>query len=357
MKLNDIEVLERIAARYKYRYGILDDRFVNTIIDTLIYVPINITMLLSEIRQYGESLDDKKDFNLHCTITIMNLFAHYKHYYATHQVSRVIIIGFVRDSFFYKQFHSIISIIETICEFMPNVYFMHDIAPIKHTILVGAFISYIHSNTLSGSPCSVHIYSGLNIDKQLLCIIPANKTSYKICKQMGSNQVNFLEKNIFIKKLFRENDEIYSLICTYKSEIERLNVIIGIYFGTHECYSVSEKKHFTFSFKREPIKSRVLHLLYFLENYYNKDNMTKNINKQFIDYLQSFLTNPVDLESLTKYVNRYDYFSHEGIYLHNIMKELYNSVRVKILDYEMSKESEKYRQLIEHPLYANWLLF
>jgi hypothetical protein len=356
MDLNDIELLEKIASKHKYRYELLNSCFENTVSNTLIYVPINVTVLLSELKEFGDSLYDKKDFNLHCAIAVMNVFAHYKHYYMTLKALRVIIIGFVKDSFYYKQFRGIISIIENICEFMPHVYFMGDVASIKHTILVGAFLSYIQSNTISSSPCSMHIYSSLNVDKQLLCLFPT-KESYKICKPMNGNHVDFLSKRQFIQKLFKDNETIFSYVHTYKSEIERLNVIIGVFLGTYECYSKSEKNNFTFSFIRETLKNRTLHLLHFFQNKYDKNNTTQNINKQFTLYLKSFLSNPVDLESLKTYINRYDYFYHEGRYMHNIMKELYNTYKVKILDYEIAKESEKYRLLINHPLYANWLLF
>jgi hypothetical protein len=83
MKLSDIELLERIAAKYKYRYEILDSCFEKTVSNTLIYVPINITLLLSEFKEFEESLDDRKDFAIHAAISVMNLFAHYRHYYMT----------------------------------------------------------------------------------------------------------------------------------------------------------------------------------------------------------------------------------------------------------------------------------
>jgi hypothetical protein len=356
MKLNDIELLERIAGKYKFKYEVLDSCFENTVSNALIYVPINITLMLSEIKEYGDSLDDRGDFYLHCAITVMNLFAHYKHYYMTRQASRVVIIGFVKDSYFYKQFQRIISIIENICEFMPNIYFMGDVAGIKHTIFVGGFLSYINSATLPSSPASIHVYSGLNIDKQLLCLFPS-KEAYKICKPMNSGQTDFLSKRQFIQKLFKNNEEAFSFVHTYKPEIERLSVIIGIFFGSYECYSSSEKSRFNFTFNRDNIKNKSRSLLDFFQNYYDKSNISENMNAQALGFLKKSLTNPSYFESLKTYVNRYDYFYHEGRHMHNIMKELYNAYKVKILDYEISKESEKYRLLTQHPLYSNWLLF
>jgi hypothetical protein len=356
MNLNDIELLEKITAKHKYRYEVLDSCFEKTIINTLIYIPINITLLLTELKEFGDSLDDKKDFNLHCAIAVMNLFAHYKHYYMIHDAARVIIIGFVKDSFYYKQFHEIISVIENICEFMPHIYFMGDVASIKHTILVGAYISYINSITVSGLPSSIHIYSSLNVDKQLLCLFPT-KESYKISKPMGQSAVEFLTKRQFIQKLFKDNETAFSAVRAYKPELERLSVIVGVFLGTYECHSQSEKKQFSFSFKRETVRNRSLHLLDFFQRYYDKGNTMHNINNQLVAYLKSFLAIESELDSFKAYVNRYDYFFHEGRYMHNIMKELYNAYKVKILDYEIAKESEKYRSLITHPLYTNWLLF
>jgi hypothetical protein len=356
MNITDIELLERIAAKHKYRYDVLDSCFSKTITNTIIYIPINITLLLTELKQFGDTLSDTKDFNLHCAIAVLNLFAHYKHYYTTHHATQVIIVGYVKDNFFYKQFHGIITIIENLSEFFPHVYFMKNIAPMKYTILVGAYLNYIHSSTVSGLNRSIHIYSSFNVDKQLLYLFPT-KESYKICKPMNSSNVDFLSKRQFILKLFKDNTDAYELVHTFKPEIERLSLLIGIFFGTYECYSSSEKDTFTFSFTRETLKKRVGHLYDFLTTHYQKDNPKVNINQQFLQYIAQFLTNPIDLESLKTYISRYDYFYHEGRYMHKFMSEIHNANRIKIKDYEMSKETEKYRLMNEHPLYANWLLF
>jgi hypothetical protein len=355
MKIQDIELLERIAAKYKYKYDLLDTCFNSSVINSIIYVPINVTVLLSELKQYGESIDDSKDFNLHCAITIMNLFAHFKHYYTSRQVSHIVIIGFVKDSFCYKQYKGVITIIEGLCEFFPNIYFMGDIAPMKHSILVASYVNYLHSVTAS-SECSVHIYSSLNIDKQLLCLLPSKET-YKICKPMNNQSVEFLSKNQFLNKLFKNNEEAFKLVHSFKPEIEKLCVLIGVFLNTYECYSASEKTHFTFSFIRENTLKRASHILEFLSQHYKSNDKENNINSQFIKFLESYLVNKVDIESLKKYVNRYDYYSHEGRYMYKFMRELHNTNRIKLKDYEISKETEKYRLLIEHQLYANWLLF
>jgi hypothetical protein len=355
MQTEDIQLLEKIVARHKYRYEILDSCFSETVLNTVIYIPINVTLVLTEIEQFKETLVETKDFNLHAGIAIANLFAHYKHYYSTKQVASTFIIGFVKDSFYYKKFHSIIRIVENICEFFPHVFFMGNYASIKHTILVAGLLQHIHTHTATKLESSIHIYSSFNVDKQLLCIFPS-KEAYKICKPMNGSRVEFLSRRQFIKKIFKDNNDAYEPVHIYKSEIERLCVILGIFFGTYECYSSSEKKSYTFSFSRGTLKYKVNQFLSFLTAHYNNDDPQLNINQQLTLYLKNYLEKPIDLESLKNYVNRYDYFTHQGPYLHNIIRELYNAYRVKILDYEMSKESEKYRLFIQHPLYANWLM-
>jgi hypothetical protein len=355
MKTEDIEMLERIAARHKYRYEILDSCFDKTIANTIIYVPINVTLVLAEINQFKDSLIDTKDFPLHAGIAIANLFAHYKHYYTTKGAEGVIIIGFVKDGFFYKEYHGIITVIENICDFFPRVYFMNNYAAIKHAILAGGLLSHIHSFTIAQQKSSIHVYSSFNADKQLMCLFPA-KEAYKICKPMNSQRVEFLSKRQFIKKIFKDNDEAYEKVYMYKAEIERLCVVLGIYFGTYECYSASEKKKFTFVFARDTIKNKVKHFHNFLENHFSKDDPDANINGQFVQYLKHYLYNAVCFESFKMYINRYDYFSHQGKYMHDIMRHIYGSLKVKLKDYEMSKEAEKYRLFIQHPLYANWLM-
>jgi hypothetical protein len=356
MKIEDIDLLERIAAKYKYKYELLDNCFNTSITNTIVYVPINITILLTELKQFGETIDDNKEFIMHCAIAILNLFAHYKHYYATRNAAGVVLVGYVKDSFHYRKFHNIISIIEDLCEFFPHVYFMGDVASMKHTILVGALLKYIHSITINKLDSIIHVYSSLNVDKQLMCIFPTT-VSYKICKLMNTSKVEFLSKNQFIYKIFKENKEVFDTVCLYKYEIERLIVILGIYFGSYECYSASEKNAYTFSFIKENIRNRVKHILFFIEKVYDKENDKININQQFTLFLQNYLTNKVDLESLKSYTRRYDYFSHQGSYMHNFMRSIYAAYNTKIKDYNIAKESEKYRLLITHQLYANWLMF
>jgi hypothetical protein len=355
MLVEDIDLLERIVAKHKYRYEVLDSCFDITVANVIIYIPINVTVVLTEIQQFKETLSDTKEFALHAGIAIVNLFAHYKHYYMSKSAASTFIIGFVKDSYYYKQFHSIISVVENICEFFPHIFFMGNITPIKHTILVAGLMQHIHTYTLTDLKSSIHVYSSLNVDKQLMCVFPA-KESYKICKPMNTSTVEFLSKRQFIRKVFKDNTEVYDPVHMYKAEIERLCVILGIYFNTYECYSASEKKKFTFTFARDTIKHKVGHFKTFLEERYVKEDKSLNINQQFTQFLKSYLEKSVDLESLKTYVNRYDYFSHQGRYLSTVMSQLYSTYRVKLLDYEMSKESEKYRLFIQHPLYANWLI-
>jgi hypothetical protein len=356
MRIEDIDLLERITSKYKYKYDILDNYFTSSINNTIVYVPINLTILLTELKQFGESIDDNKEFAMHCAIAILNLFAHYKHYYMTRKASLVVLVGYVKDSFHYRKFHSIISIIEDLCEFFPHTYFMGDVASLKHTILVGALLKYIHNITLNKVDSLIHVYSSLNVDKQLMCIFPV-KNAYKICKPMNSSKVDFLSKDQFISKIFKENEDAFNKVSIYKAEIDRLNVILGIYFGSYECYSSSEKNNYTFTFRKDTIRNKVKYLLFFIEQVYDKDNDKLNLNQQFVLFLKNYLVNKVDLESLKSYVRRYDYFSHQGSYMHNFIQSVYNAYNTKLKDYNIAKESEKYRLLITHQLYSNWLMF
>jgi hypothetical protein len=356
MKIEDIDLLERITSKYKYRYDVLDTCFNDSVINKTVYIPVNITILLTELKQFGDTIDDNKEFTMHCAIAVLNLFAHYKHYYMTRDAVSVILVGYVKDSFHYKKFHSIISIIEDLCEFFPHIYFMGDVASIKHTILVGALMQYIYSISLNKADSVIHVYSSLNVDKQLMFIFPV-KDAYKICKLMNSAKVDFLSRTQFFNKIFKGNEEILNKVGTYKSELERLSVILGIYLGSYECCSSSEKATYTFSFIKETIRNKSKHLLFFIEKVYDKDNKKININQQFTLFLKNYLINKVDLESLKSYTRRYDYFSHQGSYLYSFIQSVYNAYSSKLKDYNIAKEAEKYRLLISHQLYANWLMF
>jgi hypothetical protein len=349
MNIEDITVMEQIIAKYKYRYEILDSVFGNSILGVTVYAPINITGILNDLKLFQTELTNTSDFEIHCVIGIMNLFAHYKHYYIVRKVLNVIIVGYVRDKQIYNQFKYIISNIQSICDFFPHIYFMENITNLRHTILVGSFIRYLYTITIKQNKNSIHVYSNYNIDKQLLTIFPT-KDAYKINKQMYSNKVEFLSKEQFIEKLVKGNNAIIN----YRSEIERLCVPIGLFLNTYICISSRDKNEFNINFQKMQTKHKIQYIIDFIEKYYRKED-NKNINSQFIEYL-SHINIVNNYTAFTQYEKEYDTFIHQGKQVHIFMQQLYNAWKAKLKDYSLSKESEKYKMFTEHHLYVNWLL-
>jgi hypothetical protein len=262
-------------------------------------------------------------------------------------------IGYVKDKYTYTQHENLIRMITSICDYFPNVYFMSPMGNIPTVISVHAMLKCIHNTTITQSKPIIHVYSVHTVDKQLLTAFPA-KSAFKICKGY-TGQLDILAKEDFIKGIFKSST--YYDETMYKSEIERLIVPIGLYFSTYNCASSFDKDKCPVTFVRKHLKNKVVLLNDFLTTRYDSKSMIKNISEQFYDFLcETELANPESLKNFFEYERRHDYHFQDTGFLAKFVVPLFETWSKKIKDYAMHQESENFKMLVKHQLYANWLL-
>jgi hypothetical protein len=352
MDLQDIEVLKMIVSREKMRYDDLDVRLSKRPNGTNCYVLIDFSSILIDIQSFKEGLVDTKDFNLHAGIELMNVFAHYKHYFKTRDAERVILIGFVKDSFVYSKNKDILDSLVVMSDYFPNVYMIPDIVKNGLTVhVVSSVMDYIHSTNKNNKFSSIYVISKSSIDRQLMCVFPSYQ-AYFIHKGFEYIPDCVMSKETYLKKLSRK-DEYYENF-SHKAEFEYMNVLIGKYFNSLVFKNSKETSKIVYEHSK--IKDKLNILNEFIESSY-EPSKEDTISSQFVLYLQSIgeIKYP-GIENLMDYERYYDYRYQNMGELHRTIIPIFNNWKQKIKDYEVSRKSENYKALIEHDISYNWLL-
>ena len=354
MEKEDITTLERVTSKYKLRYDIMEVSYAEEILGTKLYLAINITQLLNDMDLFRQTLVDTSNFELHCSISIMNLFAHYKHFYLSRaEVNRCTIIGFVKDSFTYKKYAEICDNVVGICEFFKDVYFIPDVYEYLHTHIVCACIQHMDSYTAykRDMPRTIHVLSAYNIDKQIMTCIPT-KTAHKFHKKMSGNMED-ISKDTMMRELFKT--EGYYRNSEYKYELDSLLVPIGKFLNSMVC-TTGKSEDYTVKYTVQRVKDKLTYIDDFIKNCYKPGS--DSISSQFFGYLKEkslFKDSFVDENNYLRYLKRCDFrFKNIGV-LNSALAPLVETWKKKIKDYAIARESERYKLLIKHELYADWL--
>ena len=120
-----------------------------------------------------ESLKNKKytDINSYIAISIMNIVAHYRHFYHSKLAANNIIYLYCDKKSQYEQYESILSMIEKICNSIPKVYFVHDIGKNGDSfyshLLTYINIKNIKINLKTETDTETHLISGNKSDYQI----------------------------------------------------------------------------------------------------------------------------------------------------------------------------------------------
>ena len=356
MERDDIETLERVTSKYKIRYDIMEVSYKDELIGTKLYMAVNVTQLVSDMELFRQTLSNTEDFELHCAISIMNLFAHYKHFYLSRaDVTRCTIIGFVKDGYAYDRYHKILDIIVQICEFFKDVYFIPNVYQFNMTHIVCACIQYMDSFSIQKItlPRTIHILSAYNMDKQIMNCIPV-KTAHKFSKKM-SGQLDDTSKEMMMRELFKT--EGYYANSLYKSELDALVMQLGKFFNSLVCTSSKDNKgNNSVKYTVKRAKDKIELLDDFLKNGYDI-SCPLGISPQFFAYLKNhnvFVSN-VDENNYCDYLKKCDFrFKNIGI-LNTALAPLIDTWKKKIKDYAIARESEQYKMLVKHELYIDWL--
>lgn len=354
MERDDIEALERVTSKYKIRYDVLEVAYKEEIIGTKVYMAINVTQLISDMVLFRQTLSNVEDFELHCAISIMNLIAHYKHFYIGRmEITRCIIIGFVKDGYFYDKNAPLLDMIVSICDFFKDVYFIPKVYQYNMTHIVCACLQYMDSFSAykKNMPRTIHVLSAYNMDKQILTCIPT-KSAHKFSKKM-SGMLDDTSKEMMMMDLFK--DPSYYVRSVNKSELDALLMQIGKFLNTLTC-TISKDSTYSVKYTVSKVKDRLSYITDFLENSYDA-SLPEGISVQFFNYLQykKLFATQADETAYLEYVKRCDFrFKNIGI-LNTALAPVVNTWKKKIKDYTIARESEQYKLLVKHELYIDWL--
>lgn len=349
MDEDDLNHIKIVAARIKMRYDDLDVNLPKKPSGTNCIVAIDFTTVIYEMVKLKDFLIDTKDFDIHVAIEIMNVFAHYKHYFKSRDCNKVTVLGFVRGNKVYESAETIFKIVVTLADYFPGVFMLSNIAKGFHVHTIAGMIAYIKSVSLKDTQFSVYVVSGIPLDKQLMCVIPTYQ-AYFIHKGFDFRPTIYLSKEDYLKKIMKtqENYDLFS----HKAELGYMNVSIGRYFNT-----LIFKQDKPINLKRSKLKDKIDHFNEFISSVYNP-SFNENMTKQFIYYLKNIKEIPDEKQykNFLEYERCYDYRFQDTGMIKNILVPLFNNWRLKIKDYDMTRKSENYKILVEHDMQYNWLL-
>lgn len=362
MQEDDIQILQRIAAKEKVRYDELDLQFnnsgANLIGGTTCYVPIDFTPLLNDFDSYREGLVDDKEFEMHAAIELLNVAAHWKHYFASRNAYHVIIVCFVRDGIVYDKFKKILDMFYDFTNYFPNIYMIPNIMTSKsslHVHVVAAVLNYIKSVSPSSKVkhSSIFVISAINSDKQLMFLFPT-KVACTIYKGYAFSATTFLYKEKQMIKIMKHED--YYKNFRHKAELEYMNVLVGRYLNTVK-FKNSKLDSVRVKFVHSKTMDKINFINDFIENHYDPSQQITICN-QFLLYLQS--AGEVDtlegVNALVSYEKYFDFRAQNVGKINEVIIPLFQAWKKKIKDYAIARQSENFNILKEHLAYLNWLL-
>ncbi len=359
MDKSDIDIIEKTCAiKTKIRYDEMDVAFGKNVTGSNVYVPINLTSVLLDLMKFkNDAACDINGFETHAAISILNIFAHYKHFFQTKNANHVIILGFVKDNWVYNKCKCIIDQVIEYCEFFPNIYMIPKILKdnMMYVHIVSSIMMHMDSITPNTNPSMIIVVSNVSTDRQLMCLYPT-KCAYTVFKNNYSfNKSEFINKYMYMREtlnLSRHYDE-----SKYKTQLEQMNVLLGLYFGKFKsALSVYKNINFNFKLTHSRVTDKYNVLTNFLENVYDSDSL-ESVSNQFLKYLidSKELIDINSIKTFKFFESRYD-FRYNNIYeLNLIITPLLKTWRKKIKDYSLARESETYKTLISHQLFSNWL--
>lgn len=355
MQEDDLNILQRIAAKEKVRYDELDINFKDKIVGTNCYVLIDFMSLLSNISSFKEGLVDDKDYELHVAIECLNIFAHYKHYFQTRDANHVILIGFVKDNFYYDKNQKVLDMLYEFSNYFPNIYTIPKIINKNglYTHIVENIVYSMRnaSNSSKTKQSSIFLISPNSSDRQLMFSFPT-RTAYTVFKGYGFSKTNFISKDELLIKIMKNEDNYNNF--EHKAELEYMCVLLGKYFNTFKFKN--PKFDNNIEFKHTRMNDKIIIVNEFIEKEYNVEAVD-NMCLQFLKYLLKLgEIDDVGFKYFSEYEQIYDYRFQNSSKINEVVIPLFRQWKQKIRDYSIARESENYKILISHMLYTNWLL-
>lgn len=362
MQEDDLQIMQRIAAKEKVRYDELDLQFNNSeanhISGTTCYVAVDFTSILTDFDTYREGLVDEEDYEFHVAIELLNIIAHWKHYFRTRDCYHVVIVAFVRDGVVYEKYKKILDMVYEFTNFFPNVYFIPNILACKTSLYVHVVAAVInHMKEISPTSKTKHscifVVSSIGSDRQLMCLFPT-KISCTIYKGYGFSATTFLTKEKYLTKIMKSEENYKNF--RHKAELEYMNVLVGKYINSMRLRN-AKLDSIKLRYKSYKTVDKLALLNEFIETVYDPSQQI-NISNQFMLFLQS--KSEIDsldgVNNLISYESYFDYRFQNIGKLNEVIIPIFDSWKKKIKDYSISRQSENFKLIRSHMPYINWLL-
>jgi len=362
MQDDDIEMMQRICSKEKVRYDELDLQWNNSqknmISGTTCYVAIDFTSILTDMDTFREGLVDDKDFELHATIELLNIAAHYRHWYKTRDCYHVVIVTFVRDGTVYEKYKKILDMFYEFTNYFPNLYFIPNIAASRtalHSHIVAAVISYMKSisPTAKTKHSSIFVISSIGSDRQLMYLFPT-RIACTIYKGYGFSATTFLTKEKHLIKMMKSIDNYKNF--RHKAELEYMNVLVGKYLNSVK-FRNAKLDAVRIKYTHFKNVEKIAIITDFIENHYDPSQQI-GICNQFLLYLQSRgeIDSLEGVNALMSYESYFDFRFQNIGKLNETIIPLFNAWKKKIKDYSIARQSENFTLLKNHMPYINWLM-
>lgn len=176
-------VVRSVFGMHKIKYSVLD----NMNIGHVNAFHINLNTILNYVKTHYGNLTNEKDYLYIIVSQILNLTAHYRHYFIKNKMSPDI---YIYSSDFNGEFRDIIKLLKIICQYIPRVYF-------------------IKTNKISTSSAILYVASKKEYDKNLILtkskadVLLVNKR-IKVLKSNKDKSILYSHDDVFSK--FTKND-------------------------------------------------------------------------------------------------------------------------------------------------------
>lgn len=345
MITEDIEYLERSMSSFKLKYIEMESWFPleeATQSQKRYIIAFNITNILDMILEMKSQINETLNYDFHAAISLLNIVAHYKHFYSSKMKSKSTIILYTHSYSSYKLHENILNKLKTMCEFIPGIIYIDPISDKENIYphITYALIQLIKiTNNSQKLQTIVHVYSNHNIDYQL--IFSSESKENRLIK-ISPWKTKIETKFMIMSKVFG-NKDFYNKN-NYKSEIETMFIPFGLYMNT-----IVKGPNPLIHMKGERKEARLQNIINFLNKHNGKTDT------ELFEAFKSELIDEKDRSIYQRYLEEHDY--HSNKYVIELAKNLLNLWSSKIKDYNLIKDNEKVRILKHHDLRLNWLLY
>lgn len=311
-------VVRSVFGVHKIKYSVLD----NLEIGKVNAFHINLNTILNFVNTHYGSLSNEKDYLYIIVSQILNLVAHYRHYFIKHKMNPDI---YIYSSDLNGKFKDTLRLLKVITQYIPRVYFIK-----TNKIVTGAAILYVSSKD--------KYKKNLVLTKSKMDILLVNK-KIKVLKSNKDKSILYTHEDVFSK--FTKNDYsgkvswkllpiFYALTGLSGNQIKKhgpakvlkiLNNALDSHLIVNEYYS--NAKHFLDDME-DTLNLNDLEKEVFIDNYHNADivgkyrQISSPIFKEMIDnsIIDKFAKD--DLKALN---NKY-FTGEDSLMLNELLEEL-----------------------------------